>query len=192
MMAGELESAGRSFGCVFCLTGEEHDAARRLEAADDAILKARPVSVLKWRTDHGKKSLRPEVVYRSYVFFEASPDFEPHGRLPDPCVRLLKTSEEGDWRLTGHDAWFAGWLLDQDGLVGLSEARRVGDRIQIQSGPLKDMEGCIVKLDARGRSCQVKLEVNGRTLCVWLGFELIDDGNPLRKALEQSEHAADQ
>ena len=169
--------AGRSFGCVFCLTGQEHMAARSVERDWD-IVKARPVSVLKWRTERGRKWLESQVVYPSYVFFEADETFEPHGRMPDGCLKVLRSTDD-DWRLAGYDKWFAGWLLDQDGEIGLSKARQAGDRIQIQQGPLKDLEGCIVKVDKRGRSGQVKLNVNGRTLCVWLGFELLDDANPL-------------
>ncbi|MBQ8953633.1 MAG: hypothetical protein IJ048_05920 [Clostridia bacterium] len=179
--------AGRSFGCVFCLTGQEHLAARSLERDWD-IVRARPVSVLKWRTDKGRKSLEPEVVFPSYVFFEADGDFEPHGRMPDGCLKVLKSSED-EWRLAGYDKWFAGWLLDQDGEIGLSKARRVGDRIQIQQGPLKDLEGCIVKVDKRGRSGQVKLDVNGRTLTVWLGFELLDDAKTLSAMALEEENA---
>ncbi len=182
-MAEGLETADRAFGCVFCMTGAEALAAQKLEAEWSAVLKARAVFVLKWHTEQGRKSLRPEVLYRSYVFFEAPPGFKPAGKLPDPCLKLLK-DEDGDWRLTGNDAWFAGWLLDQDGQIGLSQARKVGDRVQIQSGPLKDVEGSIIKVDARGRSCQVKLEINGRTLCAWLGFELLEDDNAFRKAIE--------
>ena len=184
-MTEGLKATDHAFGCVFCLTGAELLAAQRLETAWSAVVKARAVSVLKWRTDHGRKSLCPEVLYKRYVFFEAPPEFEPTGRLPDPCLKVLK-NEDNDWQLTGHDAWFASWILKQDGRIGLSEARKVGDRIQIQSGPLKDVEGYIVKVDARGRSCQVKLTVNGRELRAWLGFELIDDGNPLRRVLERA------
>lgn len=36
------------------------------------------------------------------------------------------------------------------------------------------MEGKILRVDKRGRSGQVTLEFNGRTIPIWLGFELID------------------
>ena len=77
-------------------------------------------------------------------------------------------------RLQGGDRQFARWLFQYDGLLDFSKACREGSRIRIISGPLKDMEGKILRVDKRGRSGQVTLEFNGRTIPIWLGFELID------------------
>jgi len=182
-MTGDLGAAERRFGCLFCLTGQELNVARGAEDRWD-IVSARPVSVLKWRTSHGRKRLEPEVIFPSYVFFEAADGFEPVGRLPEGCLKVLR-SGDGDWRLTGYDAWFACWLLDQDGRIGLSQAKKAGDRIQFQQGPLKDLEGSVVRVDRRGRSGLVELNVNGRVLRAWLSFELQDGEDDLRWTLRQ-------
>ena len=76
---------------------------------------------------------------------------------------------------------FARWLLGYDGLLSFSQAHREGDSIRILRGPLKDMEGRIVRVDKRGRSGQVLLNFNGREIAVWLGFELVEEENPLRE-----------
>lgn len=81
---------------------------------------------------------------------------------------------EGDWRLRGADEQFVRWLFRYDGLLSLSQAYRDGDRIRIISGPMKDVEGRIRRVDKRGCSGQVLLSFNGREIPTWLSFELID------------------
>ena len=66
------------------------------------------------------------------------------------------------------------WLFRYDGLLSLSQAYRDGDRIRIISGPMKDVEGGIRRVDKRGMSGQVLLSFNDREIPTWLSFELID------------------
>ena len=51
--------------------------------------------------------------------------------------------------------------------------------MKIVSGPLKDKEGRIQRVNKRGLSGQVLLSFNGSSIPVWLGFELI---TPLAQA----------
>ena len=87
-------------------------------------------------------------------------------------IRILST-DNGVWQLQGEDKRFAQWLFQYDGLLGFSQAYKEGDQIRIISGPLKDMEGRIKRIDKRGMSGQVVLSFSGREIPVWLGFELI-------------------
>ena len=92
-----------------------------------------------------------------------------------PRQNVIRTlSTEGDWRLRGADEQFTRWLFRYDRLLSLSQAYRDGDRIRIISGPLKDMEGRIRRVDKRGMSGQVLLSFNGREIPTRLSFELID------------------
>lgn len=88
-------------------------------------------------------------------------------------IRVLYT-DNGRWQLQGEDERFVQWLFQYDGLLGFSRAYQEGDHIRIVSGPLKDMEGRIRRVDKRGLSGQVVLSFQGRDIPVWLGFELID------------------
>lgn len=53
------------------------------------------------------------------------------------------------------------------------QAYKEKDRIRIVSGPLKDMEGKIKRVDKRGCSGQVILSFHDKVVPVWLGFEII-------------------
>lgn len=76
--------------------------------------------------------------------------------------------------MSGADERFVRWLFRYEGLLSLSQAYREGDRIRIVSGPLKDMEGRIRRIDKRGLSGQVILSFNGRDILIWLEFELVE------------------
>lgn len=161
------------YGCLFCVSGKENQVAERI-CAECPNVRAVAMRVEKYKSDHGRKSRVETVVLPGYVFFHAPTQTEPRRCFPaDHLIRVL-TSDEGEWRLRGEDARFAGWIFRYDGLLSFSRAHREGERIRITGGPLKDMEGQIVRVDKRGRSGQVRLSFNGREIRVWLGFELVD------------------
>lgn len=164
---------GRACGCIFVVTGKEQAVADQLHRMHPEVL-AVVARQEKHRSDHGVKSRVESVLFPGYVFFEAPEELQPYVSFPRENVIRVLTREDGSWQLMGEDEHFARWLLGYDGLLSFSSAYREGDRIRIVSGPLKDLEGCIRRIDRRGRSGQVDLEFNGRALTVWLGFELID------------------
>lgn len=95
-------------------------------------------------------------------------------RFPRTDVLRILMENDQDWRLTGSDYEFAEWLFSYDGCISFSTAYREGDRIRIVSGPLKDMEGMISRIDKRRRSGQVTVKFNQRDVKLWLGFDLIE------------------
>ncbi len=164
---------GMEYGCLFCATGKEQQVAERIHVQCPQVATI-VMRVEKHKSDHGRKSRTQAIVLPGYVFFYAPADFEPRRFFPVEHVIRVLTSDEGVWQLRGEDARFAQWLFQYDGLLGFSRAYREQERIRIVTGPLKDMEGQIVRVDKRGRSGQVRLNFNGRQVLVWLGFELID------------------
>lgn len=159
------------YGCVFCMTGKEIEIAQRIEE-DWPGVSARAVRVLKRRTKKGVKTTGFEVAIPGYVFFRAEEGFVPYG-YPMRGWHLLREND-GGWRLYDRDEQFARWLFVHDGDIGMSKAYQVGDRVQIQQGPLKELEGFIRKIDKRNQSGKVEITVNGNTFQVWLGYELLE------------------
>jgi len=171
----EQKNPGPWRGCLSCMSGQEARVASGVELQWPGV-KARPVSAMKRRSSQGVKRLSAEVIMPGYVFFEAPEGFRPTPPYPDGVYRIL-TTVDGTWRLLGSDDAFARWLLGQDGLLNLSEAHRVGERIVIHSGPLKDLEGYILKIDRRNENGLVQLEVDGRQIRAWLPFEITETQN---------------
>lgn len=89
-------------------------------------------------------------------------------------MKELLTTPNSSWKLSGNDERFAKWLFSMNGLITLSKAFMEGERVRIASGPLKDLEGCITRIDKRNRSGQVMIMFNNRTVKVWLGYEMIE------------------
>lgn len=50
-----------------------------------------------------------------------------------------------------------------------------GNEIKIISGPLKDMEGMVKKINLHKRTAEVEVEFMGRKTAVYLGIELLVD-----------------
>lgn len=161
-----------AYGCLFCLTGKEKSVVDRIQAFCPEI-RAITMRKIKYRTCRKVKRTEEDIVLPSYVFFRAPSYSESVLNLPrENIIRML--TKDGDWRLHDADEEFVRWLFRYDGLLSLSKAYREGDRIRIASGPMKDMEGKIRRVDKRGLSGQVIFSFDGREIPVWLSFELIE------------------
>lgn len=163
----------RAYGCIFCLTGREQAVAERIQCACSEV-RATAAMQEKYKSVNGKKSKVQTVMLPGYVFFEVPDDVSIIMRLPRKDVLRILMGNDQDWRLAGSDHKFAEWLFSYDGCISFSTAYREGDHIRIVSGPLKDMEGMISRIDKRGRSGQVIVKFNQRDVKLWLGFDLIE------------------
>ena len=158
----ENENRHRWRGCLFCMTGQEKRVASMIEMMWPSA-KAYAVSAAKRRSRSGVKTIDIEVIMPGYVFFEADRGFSPTKPYPDGCIRMLTTAD-GGWELVGRDDDFAKWVIAHEGVLCLSQAHQVGERIVIHSGPLKDLEGYVQKIDKRNSNGLVQFEVGGNQI----------------------------
>ena len=162
-----------SYGCLFCMTGKEKSVADQIQTNCPNV-RATAMRQLKYRTCKKVKTREEAILLPSYVFFEAPSSMEPSIEFPTQNIIRILSLDSGIWQLQGEDERFVKWLFQYDGLLGFSKAYyKEGDQIRIISGPLKDMEGKIKRVDKRGMSGQVTLSFYGKDISVWLGFELI-------------------
>ena len=136
-----------AYGCLFCITGREERVAEQIRSVCPEV-QTTTMRQLKYRTHNGEKCLEESLLLPSYVFFRGPAGLEPA-------------------------AFPKQHLIRQRGLLGVSQACQEGDRVRILSGPLKDLEGSVRRVDRRGRSGQVVLSFRGREISVWLGFEWV-------------------
>lgn len=165
---------GAQYGCVFCRTGQERLVAQGL-AAKYQKLETLVVLQIKHKSLQGVKSTQEHILLPGYVFFQVlgeAPSFFDI-RSIQGVIGLLRDFS-GEWRLADQDRRFARWAFAHGGVIGLSKAYTVGDKVRILSGPLKDYEGSIVKIDRRSRNGQIKIRFDGRVWKVWLAFELVE------------------
>ena len=162
-------------GCLFCQTGYEGRTAVIVEMQWPGA-KARAVKAAKRRSRQGVKRLEMETLLPGYVFFEMDESFQPAMPHPDGVIRIL-TTIGGDWKLTGQDDAFARWVMQHEGRIEASRAHIVGERVVIHEGPLKDMEGSIIRIDKRNSNALVELQVGGQQVRTWLPFEIVEEQN---------------
>lgn len=163
-----------AYGCVFCLTGKELLVANGIEVFNQNT-RARAVCQTVRHTSRGITKLQDDVIIKGYVFFEAPVDSNLHDLVPpDDLISVLKYTD-GDWRLLGEDEEYAKWIFKYNGVLQLSKAYQINDRICIIDGPLKDLEGQITRIDRRNRSGQVTVNFAGKQHKIWLGFDLVKE-----------------
>lgn len=82
-----------------------------------------------------------------YVFFDA--DTEPMWNriLKDSAVLKLLSYGDGEYALRGTDLEFIDWIKKNNGIIEMSSAVKVGSMIEFVAGPLKDMNGKIIKIN---------------------------------------------
>ena len=74
-------------------------------------------------------------------------------------------------KLSGKDFEYAKWVLEIDGLIGMSTAvLEEGPTTRITSGPLLALKDSIKKYARRNRNCLVSMNIAGSTIETWLPF----------------------
>lgn len=165
------------YGIIYCMSGKEEAVSVIISKLWPEVI-ATPAKIWKRRSNQGKKYYNIEIAIPGYIFFRAPAEYDFKDK-PNDMYYFLKT-EDGDWHLYGQDLLFTEWLIAHNGEIGLSKAYHDGERVRILDGPLKELEGYIVKIDKRSRNGQVKLQINGKNVYLWLGFELMEtaEDNP--------------
>lgn len=76
--------------------------------------------------------------------------------------------------LTEQEVMLIEKLVNEDGLVGMSQGIIQGGRTVITSGPLKGLEGCIRRIDRHKRIARIEIEMMGRMLETQVGLEILE------------------
>ena len=72
------------------------------------------------------------------------------------------------------DLEFMDWIKKNNGIIEMSSAVKVGSMIEFVSGPLKDMNGKIIKINRSRRQVQVSFgSENGIISKVWCSMEFV-------------------
>jgi len=160
------------YGCVFCRTGREKAVAESLQGQRPGLI-ATPVYQIKYKSAQGVKSTEIRILLPGYVYFQTERDDPPDMLYVEDAIRLLAHSGRM-WQLIGQEAWFAQWVFENHGVIGLSQASKDEEgKVRVLQGPLKQLESQIIKYDKRGRACQVELDFCERKARMWLAFEWV-------------------
>jgi transcriptional antiterminator NusG len=160
--------------CLFCSAGYEQKVAGIINRRNKDIL-AMPVLQEKHKSTNGVRSVVRQVMLPGYVFIYAKEMLHLKSLLcHSKALRLLKDTE-GDCELYGENLKYAQWVLSYDGLIGRSKAVRLGGRVKIVEGPLKECEGCITKISKKNRNGRIEMMFMGHAIDIWLPFEWMEE-----------------
>lgn len=173
LVVAECDMQDSVYGCLYVTVGLESQTAQLLETIYPQ-LQVFSVNRVKHRQIKGVRSYETEVMLPGYLIFTCPSDFLPDQLYRLRHVRRLLRYKNDEWHLQGEDLAFARWVVQLGGEIGLSQAVQEGTSIRIISGPLKDCEGKILKVDKHRRNCLVSLGFDRQQLKTWLAFDWLE------------------
>lgn len=125
------------------------------------------------RSKDGKKWNEEDILLRNYAFAYvekgASIDF-----LQEVGSLLYLEDAESEGKLSNQNYEYSKWVLENDGLLGLSTAVLENGLTKITGGPLLKMKDHIKKYDRRNRNCFISIDVADVKIETWMPFEWED------------------
>ncbi|WP_367398132.1 antiterminator LoaP [Paenibacillus sp. MSJ-34] len=154
------------------LTGEELNVKKRLERSAPHIQTLIPRRKLMERRQGSFKEVT-RLLFPGYVFVYTVLDHESYYKLvdqygvirilgrPDPCpVPLQEMAHVLKW-------------CEESELVGMSRVQD-GEKVTVIDGPLKNMEGQIVRVDRRKGRARVRITLFGEPKEIDFGIDILD------------------
>ena len=166
----DIETA---YGYLRVLGGTEERVATLVNKMFPEI-HAMAITQIKHRSCRGVRSYSSNIMVPNYILFSAHKDAKVSKMLAISSVSQVLTYAGNIWQLRDEDLFCAQWLFDHNGTIGVSVLLMEGDVVQIIDGPLKDMEGKILRIDKRNRNALVALNLHHQTCKMWLAFEWMD------------------
>lgn len=157
--------------CLFCCSGKENSVIKMLK--NEGFPAIAP-TVMHWTGGSAQPKKTARRLMPGYVFFDA--DTEPMWNriLKDSAVLKLLSYGDGEYALRGTDLEFIDWIKKNNGIIEMSSAVKVGSMIEFVAGPLKDMNGKIIKINRSRRQVQVSFgSENGIISKVWCSMEFV-------------------
>lgn len=169
----ELRKAEFDVYCLFSPSEGEIRVASELNRMNPECI-ALPFLRMKHAGAAKGSILVQEALFKGYVFIFVPAGFElTRLRRSGIPFRVLDRKENGGL-LQGEDRQYAEWILSQGGILAVSSAIQINDRVKIVSGPLLDLEGCIVAFSKKNKNYRVEFEMMGHKVNTWLPFEYIE------------------
>lgn len=142
----------------------------------------------------GKTRTETAAIYPGYLFLEAEqlyPEVYWALRPVDGIYKFLKANTDIE-PLTGEDRRVLVHFLEHGETVKTSRVLfDENKRIQVVAGPLKGLEGRIVKVDKRKRRAKVRLSMYEDSFSVDFGFELIEPAQEEEQNAEKRKKHSD-
>jgi transcriptional antiterminator NusG len=156
--------------CIFCESSKESIVEAFLKGLGFDV-----ISALVERNIYKNGKLVKELrsVIPGYVFFESycEPDWDKI--CENKYIYYPLHYSDKSKYLRKNDFHFIEWLKRHDGTIKISKVMEIGNKIKIMEGPLKELEGNIVKINKRQKCICVRIEGEEIKNKIWLSYEII-------------------
>ena len=132
----------------------------------------------KIRRRQGEKTEYHSPCFPGYVFVESSESPTEFIQTINPLIRgiegifkLLNNGDESNIAICEDERQILWELFGDDHRIDVPTVLKVGDSVEVVSGPLRGHESKIVKVDKNG--VMINLDMFGKTTKVVLGVELV-------------------
>lgn len=167
-----LESGYEAY-CFYVLLGQEISICNELNNLYEYLL-ATPLTKVSHRSRGGNKYDIQEIMLGGYVFCYMPKDKDVFKIKPNKNSIKVLNWKNNQGRLYGSDRDYADWILDVEGILTVSEAININGKIKIINGPLKNLEGNIIKYSKHNRNCKIEIHLFNQVITTWLPFEWVD------------------
>jgi transcriptional antiterminator NusG len=161
--------------CLWCETGCENRVGAGLEKLGCRVIPAKSEELVVHRGISKKvwRQLLP-----GYVLFESGEPLSPltwKRIFGDEHIYKALNYTDGTRELRGNDLHFVRMLAKRYGRLPISKAIAEGTKIKIVEGPLKELEGRIIKVNKRRRCAEIEIDTGGMINKIWLGFQFVEE-----------------
>lgn len=168
-----LNKNGMDVYCLYVLYGLEVLIANKFNQKFPDLLSL-PILKYQHKSVNGVKTVIQKPMLSNYVFLYLPKDMNVYDLKIDGSTFKILNPKNDDGKLVGYDLKYALRMLQAGGIVDMSKAIKENDRVKIVSGPLKEVEAKIIKMDPRNRNAKVVVDFMGRSTEIWLPFEYMD------------------
>lgn len=159
------------------VTGEEEAVLRRLSGLKTKFYFPKAKRQIR---RGGKWRLEEHAVMPGYLFAETEKlDADQYFRMKymPGVIRILGEPTP----LSEEESRWIRWLC-REHPIELSSVYKDGDEVLIMSGPLKNLEGRIERINYRSRKAQITVKTFDVTHKITLGLDVLDHANPSQSA----------
>lgn len=173
MRKSALINDGYDAYCLFTLEGLETKLADELNKKYEYGLVS-PLLKMAHRSKNGEKYDVQEVLLGGYLFVYLPKDREVYYLRSDNYYFKVLSKDNDNGKLVLKDLEYADWVLEQEGVLSVSQAIKIDGKVKIVGGPLKNLEGMIVEYSKKNRNCCIEIELMSQKIKTWLPFDWID------------------
>ncbi len=160
----------KAYGCINVKVGDEQKVARMIQTVYPGV-ETCVVTQVKHKSKEGVRTYASDIMLPGYILFCTRQDMQVSQFLDITSVQRIVSYDDHQWYLRGEDLFYAKWVFENKGKIGVSMVFMENDEINITDGPLKDIKGSIIRIDKRNRNALVSLGFGRQTYKVWLAFE---------------------